>query len=80
LPSREYAQVVANSLEVDEPFQEKEKGKTPKVARELKAKEDGKLEIIYKAQREHVYVMRTAINSFLTNLQLVLETTKEFGN
>jgi hypothetical protein len=43
MPSEKYAQIVKNTVEVDEPFAEKGGIKHPKVVREIEVGQDGSL-------------------------------------
>ena len=71
-----------NSIAVDPPFSETKTKKTT-IQREMKVRKDNEiayLDVLFTSSDEEAGSLRTAITSFVTNLTLVCETMRAFGN
>lgn len=71
-----------NSIAVDPPFTDTKTKKTT-IKRDMKTRQEATgtyVDVVFTCNEEEVASMRTCITSFVTNMSLVCETLKEFGN
>lgn len=71
-----------NSIAVDPPFTDTKTKKTS-IKRDMKTRQEATgiyIDVVFTCNEEEVASMRTCITSFVTNMSLVCETLKEFGN
>lgn len=83
-PTRSYAEAAMNTIQVDPPFSET-KTKKASINREMRVVDDDStglstLEVQFSCDESEVGFLRTAVSSFITNMSLVCNTMKEFGN
>jgi hypothetical protein len=73
-----------NTIAVDPPFSDSKTKKTT-IQREMKVRKNEEndcayLDVLFTSSDEEAGSLRTAITSFVTNLTLVCETMRTFGN
>jgi hypothetical protein len=82
-PCLPYAEAALNSLQVDPPFQDT-KTKKSSILRSMNIKSlEGEwvnLEIEFSSNEEEASSLRTCISSFVTNMTMICETMRVFGN